>query len=141
VGDHRPATLFSAGLPSTAHTADDTLYRSALSAAVEHIFTIRACPQLQPAAIANILTVVRKRPLRGSPKVPQQRGIQLAVDKSSEGLRRHSGRPPLLNSYAVVIWFLVIVSGVAFWALLVPAVAPVIVSLVHHILQAQVLSK
>jgi hypothetical protein len=61
----------------------------------------------------------------------------LAVDKSSDGLRRHSGRLPLKFD-AVVIWFLVIVAGVAFWALLVPAVAPVIVSLVHHIWQAQV---
>ena len=64
----------------------------------------------------------------------------MTVDKSSEGLRRHSGRLPL-NFDAVVIWFLVIVGGVAFWALLVPAVAPVIVSLVHHILQAQVSPK
>jgi hypothetical protein len=62
----------------------------------------------------------------------------LAVDKSSDVLRRHSGRPPLLNSDAVVIWFLVVVSGVAFWVVVVPAVAHVMVSLVTHILQAQV---
>jgi hypothetical protein len=64
-------------------------------------------------------------------------GISMVVDKSSEGLRRHSGRLPL-HFDALVIWFLVIVVGVAFWALLVPAVAPLIVKLVHHILQAQI---
>ena len=68
------------------------------------------------------------------------RGFQMAVDESSEGLRRHSGRPPL-NCDAVVIWFLVTVAGVAFWAFLVPAVAPLIVNLVHYILQAQVSPK
>jgi hypothetical protein len=36
---------------------------------------------------------------------------------------------------------LVIVGGVAFWALLVPAVAPLIVRLVHHISQAQFLPR
>jgi len=65
------------------------------------------------------------------------REIEMAIDKSSEGLRRHSGRLPL-NFDALVIWFLVIFAGVAFWALLVPAVAPLIVSFVHHILQAQI---
>ena len=64
----------------------------------------------------------------------------MAVDKSSDGLRRHSGRLPLKFD-AVVIWFLVIVFGVAFWALLVPTLAPAIVSLVHYILQAQVSPK
>ena len=64
----------------------------------------------------------------------------MAVDKSSEDLSRHSGRLPL-NFEIIVIWFLVIVGGVAFWALLVPAVAPTIVSLVHHILQAEVSPK
>jgi hypothetical protein len=65
------------------------------------------------------------------------RGFQMAVDESSEDLRRHSGRLPL-NFGAVVIWFLVTVAGVAFWVFLVPAVAPLIVSLVHHISQAQI---
>ena len=61
----------------------------------------------------------------------------MAVDKYSEGLRRHIGRPPLLNFDALVIWFLVVVFGVAFWALLVPAFAPAIVSLVRHFLEAR----
>jgi hypothetical protein len=75
-----------------------------------------------------------------APKHPNIRGIKMAVDKSSEGLRRHAARPPL-HSDAVVTWFLVIVFGVAFWALLVPTVAPVIVGLVHDVLQARVSPK
>jgi hypothetical protein len=68
---------------------------------------------------------------------PHGRDAKMAADKSPYDRRRSRELAPVASD-AVAVWLLALILGVAFWAVLVPAVTPVIACIVDRNLQAHV---